>query len=107
LDIEQKQIDEAVIRHPELAGRLFVADATKPLPARADLVYCNAVTMHLGASRVREAVKNIVAAADRGALLIENWSAHDYEAIARDLGLDYEWVEEADAKALLIHTSRT
>ena len=77
---------------------------TKPLARKADLVYANAVTMHLGHSRMHQAVSNMIDASGRAVFLAENWASHDYEAFCKDKGLNYEWVEDFGIKGLLIRT---
>jgi SAM-dependent methyltransferase len=57
VDISQKQLDRALEEFPELAGNLDIGDVTQPLSRTADLVYSNAVTMHLGATRMDRALK--------------------------------------------------
>jgi hypothetical protein len=104
IDISQHQLDSAVELFPELSGNLEVGDVTKPLARKADLVYANAVTMHLGHARMYQAVSNMIDAAGRAVILIENWTSHDYQAFCEDKGLNYEWVEDYGAKGLLIHT---
>ena len=50
VDAVPENIEEAVRRHPEIAGRVSVADLREPLPFPAssfDFVMCNAVIQHI------------------------------------------------------------
>jgi hypothetical protein len=104
IDISQKQLDSAIKLFPELSGKLEVGDVTKPLGRKADMVYANAVTMHVGTSRMEQALGNMVAAAGKAVFLVENWNAHDYAAYCKSAGLNFEWVDDFGVKGLLIRT---
>jgi hypothetical protein len=104
IDISLKQLDSALELFPELSGNLEVGDVTEPLTRQADLVYANAVTMHLGGARMYQAVSNMNDASRRAVFLVENWASHDYQAFCEDKGLNYEWIEDFGVKGLLIHT---
>jgi hypothetical protein len=81
-DIGDAQREFAFERNPELRDwPLEVLDLTKPVQtvAVADLVYCNAVIMHVhGRGRHKQFIRNMVNLSKRFVLLRENWLRHDF-----------------------------
>ncbi|WP_372884706.1 hypothetical protein [Shimia sp.] len=76
------QLELARSRHPELQGRLGLQDLTMPWSRqwpRADLVYTQAVLMHIHTAVSHfVALANLVAMAERYVLLMENYQCHDF-----------------------------
>lgn len=104
-DISKEQVKHSISDWPVLQDRLKVWDATRQFSGGAELVYSHAVIMHLSEKRARTALSNMVNAAERWVLLIENWASHDFERLLREIGVrDHEWIERGGAKGLLIRT---
>ena len=78
------QLDLALERHPQLAGRLGLQDITMPFSGqwpRADLVYSQAVVMHIHTAVSHfVALANMVRMAERYVLLMENPQCHNFVA---------------------------
>lgn len=78
------QLQLALQRHPRLAGQLGLQDITLPFSAqwpRADLVYSQAVVMHIHTAVSHfVALSNMVAMADSYVLLMENPQCHNFVA---------------------------
>ncbi len=85
-DRGQSQLDLALARHPQLKGRIGVQDITMPFSdrwPRADLVYTQAVIMHIHTAVSHlVALANMVRQARRFVLLMENPQCHNF---VRDL----------------------
>ena len=96
-DLSPQQIEFLRERHPELAAAVGICDITQPVDhlAPADLVYTNAVLMHIGVKEGRweRALKNLFSLARRHVLLAEDWNKHDYVALLKNLapGKDIPW----------------
>lgn len=105
-DVSKEQVSRALSDWPELKGLIRVWDATKPFPMRAELVFSHAVLMHLGESRARTALRNMLKAADRWVLLIENWERRDYKRMLAEIGKhETTWFERGGARGLLVRTA--
>ncbi len=82
------QIRFALERHPQLRGRLGIQDITMPYSKAwptAELVYTQAVIMHIHTAVSHfVALSNLVRAAGKWVLLVENWQCHHF---VRDLQL--------------------
>lgn len=93
------QLDLALSRHPELAGRLGVQDITMPfshLWPRAELVYTQAVIMHIHTAVSHlVALANLVRSAGKYVLLVENQQCHNFVRDIRALhaGGHLDWDE--------------
>ncbi|MDX2484649.1 MAG: class I SAM-dependent methyltransferase [Pseudodonghicola sp.] len=78
------QLDLALERHPQLAGRLGLQDITMPFSRdwpRADLVYSQAVVMHIHTAVTHfVALANMVRMATSHVLLMENPQCHNFVA---------------------------
>ncbi len=78
------QLDMALSRHPELAGRLGRQDLTMPFSdqwPKADLVYSQAVLMHIHTAVSHfVALANLAHQAQQHVLLVENVQCHDFVA---------------------------
>jgi hypothetical protein len=91
------QLELALQRHPSLKGRVGLQDATMPWSRhwpRADLVYTQAVIMHIHTAVSHfVALANMVRMARRHVLLMENQQCHDFVADLRALhdGGHLEW----------------
>lgn len=106
IDLLQTQVNLGKRIFPEyqdLIGKIAIGNfATNPLPhhltLNADLVYCQAVTMHIPLKAATQMVKNMIAVANRHVLLLENISiTHNYERLMRQVldevgGFSYEIV---------------
>jgi SAM-dependent methyltransferase len=83
-DLLESQRQLAMSRYPNLAARanLFVHDITvAPPPIKADLVYTQAVVMHIQKDqRHLKALRNIFQASNKYVLLMENWTSHNFFA---------------------------
>jgi hypothetical protein len=81
-DRGQTQLELALRRHPELAGRIGVQDITMPFSSQwpaADLVYTQAVIMHIHtAVSHMVALANLVRQAQKYVLLMENLQCHNF-----------------------------
>lgn len=81
-DRSQAQLDFARDRSPSLRADLRLVDITdqksvQSLP-RSDLVFANAVLMHIRGRRYTRALENIFRIATMHILLIENWTSHNF-----------------------------
>jgi len=81
-DRSQIQVDFAKQRSPSLRADLRVIDASDQesmasLP-RVDLCFTNAVLMHIRGKRYMTALTNVFRIASKHALLMENWTRHDF-----------------------------
>lgn len=85
------QLDLAVERHPDLKGQIGLQDITMPFChrwPRAELVYTQAVVMHLHTAVSHfVALANIVRTAQKHVLLVENHQCHNF---VRDIENLYE-----------------
>lgn len=76
------QLDLALRRHPQLAGKLGLQDITMPFSARwpnPDLVYTQAVIMHIHTAVSHfVALANMVRMARNYVLLVENQQCHNF-----------------------------
>jgi SAM-dependent methyltransferase len=69
----------------------------------ADIVYCNAVLMHIhGRGRHRQFLRNMLAVSRRYVLFTENWLRHNYVADVVRLGLTPYLVSTGEECALLL-----
>jgi SAM-dependent methyltransferase len=99
LDISEEQLSLARKRHPGLDATLLAHDITRPLPAelaRADLAFTQAVLMHMQTGgNHRRALANVLRAAERHVVLMENWLRHDFLDDARRLHAagEFPWDE--------------
>lgn len=84
-DISQKQIDSAVERHPFLGECTRKHDITKGPAYHTELVFTQAVLVHLSDSNLRKAILNIAASAQNHILFMENLKRRDYPQIFRDI----------------------
>lgn len=91
------QLDLALQRHPELAGKIGVQDITMPFSRhwpRADLVYTQAVLMHIHTAVSHfVALANLVRIARKYVLLAENLQCHNFvrDILALHEGGHFEW----------------
>lgn len=117
-DLLDEQIKFLQSRHPELKNRatLFVHDLTlSPPKIKADLVYTQAVLMHIQRNnRHLNALKNIFQASKKYVVLMENWSRHnfyeDLKKVSREP--DFPWKNifiytNDDGKQILLIISNT
>lgn len=76
------QLQLAISRHPELLGKLSLQDLTMPFSRhwpRADLVYTQAVIMHIHTAVSHlVALANLLAMSERYVLLMENYQCHNF-----------------------------
>lgn len=83
-DRGRTQLELALSRHPDLAGRVGVQDITMPYSShwpQADLVYTQAVVMHIHTAVSHfVALSNIVRQARKYVLLVENFQCHNFVA---------------------------
>lgn len=97
IDISTQQLELLRRRHPELAYAATICDVTGPVDriASADLVYTNAVLMHISSTgeRWQRAVKNLFRLARHHVLLVEDWTKHEYVDYMKQLtpGKDIPW----------------
>lgn len=83
-DRGETQLDLALRRHPELAGKMGVQDITMPYTRawpQAELVYTQAVIMHIHTAVSHfVALANLVRQAGKYVLLLENPQCHNFVA---------------------------
>lgn len=97
IDISTEQLDLLTRRHPHFSGLVAPCDITQPIPhiAPADLVFTQAVLMHIGINNGRweRGIKNLFQLANHQIVLMEHWSKHDYFALLSRLtpGADIPW----------------
>jgi len=88
-DRGRTQLELAVQRHPELRGQLGLQDITMPYSKswpRADLVYTQAVVMHVHTAVSHfVALSNLVAMAERFVVLVENAQCHNFVSDIQNL----------------------
>ena len=78
-DLLPKQLEFLEERNPELKDRTFVNDITKlPMPFY-DLIYTQAVLMHIQKdNRHIDALKNLFSSSNKYVILMENWTRHNF-----------------------------
>lgn len=97
VDISPDQLNLLTQRHPRFAGLVEVGNITQAIShiLPADLVFTQAVLMHIGMSHGRweRGIKNLFHLASHHIVLMEHWTKHDYLALLRRLtpGLDIPW----------------
>ena len=78
-DLLETQLDVLGQRHPGLRDNVFVHDVVVAVPPQqAELVYTQAVLMHLGSGRLLAALWHTFAAATKYVIMMENWQCHDF-----------------------------
>lgn len=78
-DLLETQLDVLDRRHPGLRPSVFQHDIVVAVPpVRPELVYTQAVLMHLGSGRLLAALWHIFAASTAYVLMMENWNCHDF-----------------------------
>jgi len=78
-DLLPKQLDFLNERNPELKGKTFVEDITKNHIPTTELVYTQAVLMHIQkGNRHLDALRNIFYGSSKYIVLMENWSRHNF-----------------------------
>jgi len=78
-DLLPKQLRYLEKRNPELKGRTFVNDITKEFVLKAELIFTQAVIMHIQKSnRHLNALKNLINASTKYVVLMENWTRHNF-----------------------------
>ncbi len=91
------QLDLALHRHPQLAGKVGVQDITMPFSRhwpRADLVFTKAVIMHIHTAVSHfVALTNLVRSARKYVLLAENQQCHNFvrDILALHEAGHFEW----------------
>jgi SAM-dependent methyltransferase len=97
VDVSLQQLEFLCNRHPELASVVAVCDITEPVEhvAPADLVYTNAVLMHISPAggRWERAIRNLFRLARHYIVLTEHWTKHEYVDFMKHLapGRDIPW----------------
>ena len=97
IDVSLEQLQFLYKRHPSLAELVSVCDVTCSVAqvAPADLVFTNAVLMHIGLSGNRwdRAVRNLFRLAQHHIVLVEHWTKHEYVTLLKSLtpGKDIPW----------------
>jgi len=93
-DLLPKQLEFLEERSPELKGKTYVNDITLgPVPIN-ELVYTQAVTMHIQkGDRHLDALINMFKASTKYVILMENWERHNYYEDIKNLsiGEDFPW----------------
>ena len=84
-DISAKQIEEASKRHEWMKHYLWQLDITKAPDCMYDLVYTQAVLIHLSDDNLKKAILNIAISARRYILMEENFFRRDYIKIFREI----------------------
>ncbi len=87
-ELLESQMKLALLRHPELRSSAHLCHhdiTTSPAPEKADLVFTQAVIMHIQKDgRHLGALRNIFHASKKYVLLMESWSKHNfYEDIVK------------------------
>jgi len=97
IDVSAEQLQLLKKRHPDLAHLVSVCDATGRVDqiTPADVVYTNAVLMHIGTGggRWENAVKNLFRLGRHHVVLMEHWTKHEYVELLKCLvpGIDIPW----------------
>lgn len=97
IDVSTGQLQLLYKRHPALVELVIICDVTGSVEqaAPADLVFTNAVLMHIGAGggRWECAVRNLFRLARHHVLLVEHWTKHEYVMLLKSLvpGKDIPW----------------
>ena len=78
-DLLSKQLEYLEDRNPELIGKTFVNDITKyPVP-KTELIFTQAVIMHIQkAHRHLDALRNLINSSTKYVVLMENWTRHNF-----------------------------
>ena len=77
-DLLEKQLDFLKERNPGLSGNVFVHDITKGTIPYAELIYTQAVIMHIQkGDRHLDALKNMIDSS-KYVVLMENWKRHNF-----------------------------
>lgn len=78
-DLLQKQLDLLNERNPELKDKTLVNDITKKTIPKSDLVFTQAVIMHIQkGKRHINALINLIESSSKYVVLMENWSRHNF-----------------------------
>jgi SAM-dependent methyltransferase len=97
VDISPEQLNLLTHRHPGFAGSVELCDITKTVShiTSADLVFTQAVLMHIGMANGRweRGIKNLFHLANDHIVLMEHWSKHEYFTLFSRLapGVDIPW----------------
>ncbi len=97
IDVSAEQIELLKRRHPHLNGLVGFCDITNSVGhvPPADLVFTNAVLMHIGTKggRWENAVRNLFRLAQHYIVLVEHWTKHEYVEPLKRLtpGQDIPW----------------
>jgi SAM-dependent methyltransferase len=97
VDISPEQLNLLTKRHPRFAEMVEPCDITQSVShiAPADLVFTQAVLMHIGIHNGRWdcGIKNLFHLANHQIVLMEHWFKHDYFALLSRLtpGVDIPW----------------
>lgn len=76
-DLLETQLNVVAERYPGLS--VFQHDIVIAVPpVRAEMIYTQAVLMHLGSGRLLAALWHMFAAATRYIVMMENWRCHDF-----------------------------
>ena len=87
-DLLQKQLDFLYERNPTLKDCVSVNDITKSLVPKSELVYTQAVIMHLQKSNNHiDALINLIDSSDKYIILMENWTRHNFVEDIQDISL--------------------
>ncbi|MDA7926714.1 class I SAM-dependent methyltransferase, partial [Verrucomicrobiales bacterium] len=82
VDISNSQLELLKQRHPELSCNTAIADAALPgfSHRQVDLVYTQAVIMHIGEKDGRHirALENAIKTSQQYIVLMENWEKHNF-----------------------------
>ena len=87
-DLLQKQLDFLYERNPTLKDYVFVNDITlSPIP-KSELVYTQAVIMHIQkGNRHIDALINLIDSSDKYVILMENWTRHNFVEDIQNISL--------------------
>jgi SAM-dependent methyltransferase len=89
VDISNSQLELFKQRHPELPCSTAIADAALPgfCHKQVDLIYTQAVIMHIGEKDGRHirAFENAIKTSRQYLVLIENWEKHDFFGDVNDI----------------------
>lgn len=78
-DLLPKQLEFLNERNPELKDKTFVNDITINSPPQHELVYTQAVIMHIQkGNRHIDALKNLFYSSNKYIVLMENWNRHNF-----------------------------
>ncbi len=90
-DLLQKQLDFLNERNPELKGKTVVQDITKSLVPKTELVYTQAVIMHIQkGDRHIDALRNLINSSEKYVVLMENWTRHNFVKDIQNISLGLE-----------------